>query len=371
MWIYAQATGQLLNPDGTLGGTGYAGRGESKNNPDDQCKADQGPLPRNTYTIGPAMDHPRLGPLALPLVPDDPAKMCNPARNAFYIHGDSSSHPGEASDGCIIMARNIRQSVSASRDRKLMVVGSLDDALATAMVTILGKAPPPPPSVRLMLRQLVLPLALMVAAVMVHWLASGSPGVALFFGWILCAMAATRVVMAVQDPLANEVGRYDAAHLFTIAWFVLLTSAMASGSLWNVFVWRTDTTTLNAFINVPASVWILGGITLLSNVGIRLTFALSQKPNQLEKEPLQSKLDEIVTPPLDSDGSTKMASAQYVLFNLLALVVYGVAIARMFALATAGEPLGSFPAIPDEVLGLFAVSAGGFVVTSAVPGLRR
>src|SRR5687768_5356826 len=120
MWVYSQTTGQILNAKGGLQGTGYAGRGPSKNKPADKCVVDQGPLPRNTYTIGPAVVHPRLGAVAMPLIPDDMTKMCG--RSAFYIHGDSSSHPGEASDGCIIMNRSIRNAISASTDRNLMVV---------------------------------------------------------------------------------------------------------------------------------------------------------------------------------------------------------------------------------------------------------
>lgn len=368
MWIYAQASGQLLNPNGALAGTGYAGRDACKNKPDDQCKADLGPLPCNSYTIGPAMDHPRLGPIAMPLVPDDTSKMCG--RSAFYIHGDSNSHPGEASDGCIIMARDIRQRVSNSNDRKLMVVSNLDAAIAS--VTALGaptaRALAPMP---VTLQQLGLPLGLVVVATGIHWFGRDYPGVALFIGWLLCAIAAITVVKAVQEPLTNEVGRYDAAHLFTIAWFVLLTSAMASGSLWNICAWNSTATQLNAFVDVPPGVWILGGITLLSNVGIRTAFALSTGPDKLNIAPGPTAMDDIVKPPLDPDGSTKMAAAQYVIFNLLALVVYAIAIARVFSVVKVGELVGTFPAIPEEMLGLFAVSAGGFVVTSATPALRK
>ena len=38
------------------------------------------------------------------------------------VHGDSKEHPGEASEGCIILPRDIRERLSTSRDRLLVVV---------------------------------------------------------------------------------------------------------------------------------------------------------------------------------------------------------------------------------------------------------
>lgn len=130
MWKYVQSTGELINPDGSVEGSGYSGRGNSKNVPGDQCKVDQGPIPRGWYDIGPAQTHPKLGPLAMYLDPDSGNKMCG--RSAFYIHGDSASHPGDASDGCIIMNKTIRTTVSGSSDRRLRVVANSGDSLLAA-----------------------------------------------------------------------------------------------------------------------------------------------------------------------------------------------------------------------------------------------
>ena len=38
------------------------------------------------------------------------------------MHGDSIEHPGAASEGCIIVARPIREQVWESGDRKLQVI---------------------------------------------------------------------------------------------------------------------------------------------------------------------------------------------------------------------------------------------------------
>jgi hypothetical protein len=227
----------------------------------------------------------------------------------------------------------------------------------------------------LSLQQWLIPFALIAGAAVLTWflatLPRPKPHWALFGSWLLCAAAALFVVNVVRSPLKNEVGRDDAAQLFTISWFVLLTSAMAAGSLWNVFVWDTGSTELSAFVKIPPEVWVLGGIAVLSNVGVRAAFALSTKPGKYEVRSTPDRLSGLMTLPLDSDGSGKMAAAQYVVFNMLGLVVYGVAIARLFGSVVGSNPVGTFPTIPSEVLGLMAVSGGGLVISSAVPSRGR
>lgn len=120
MWKYSQSTGELFNGGGTLIDTGYAGKGAAKNDPDQQCVADMGPIPRGFYTIDPAVTHPKLGPVALRLEPDASNNMCG--RAGFFIHGDKVSDPGNASEGCIIMKRSTRESVDGSTDKRLQVV---------------------------------------------------------------------------------------------------------------------------------------------------------------------------------------------------------------------------------------------------------
>ncbi len=43
-------------------------------------------------------------------------------RTSFQIHGDSINAPGEASSGCIIMPRMVRERIWRSNDRLLKVV---------------------------------------------------------------------------------------------------------------------------------------------------------------------------------------------------------------------------------------------------------
>jgi hypothetical protein len=132
MWIYVQRSGNLYDPGGNFVETGYAGIGSSKNNPDNQCVIEKGPLPRGTYTIGAPIDGQQIktgedirpdsvGPFALPLNPDAGNDMCDPKRTGFFIHGDSIDHPGEASNGCIIMSKATRQNIVNSGDTSLQV----------------------------------------------------------------------------------------------------------------------------------------------------------------------------------------------------------------------------------------------------------
>jgi Protein of unknown function (DUF2778) len=53
------------------------------------------------------------------LTPDPSNDMCG--RSGFLIHGDSVSHPGDASDGCIILSRAEREAIVKSGIKLLCV----------------------------------------------------------------------------------------------------------------------------------------------------------------------------------------------------------------------------------------------------------
>lgn len=119
-WTYEQATGEMRAPDGTVVATGYAGLPPYKNDPTAEARHDQGPLPRGGYTIGDVVEGTHMGPFAIRLTPDPANEMFG--RGAFFIHGDSIEHPGQASNGCIIMPSAIRHRIAASDDKALQVV---------------------------------------------------------------------------------------------------------------------------------------------------------------------------------------------------------------------------------------------------------
>jgi len=120
-YVYSQSTGELKLDDGTLVGSGWAGRGKGKNNPDKDDIVRTGPLPRGWYTIGKLEDHPRLGRFVMELTPDLENEMHG--RDDFWIHG-ASLNPlkyGQESMGCIIMPRPVRLKIAEGPDRLQVV----------------------------------------------------------------------------------------------------------------------------------------------------------------------------------------------------------------------------------------------------------
>lgn len=115
-WVYDQSSGEIrLN--GQLVGSGYAGKGLGRDNPDMEHIRDTGPIPRGTYSIGAAYEHPILGPMVMNL---DPVGHTAHGRDLFRIHGDNAIN--NASEGCIVLGPSIRKRISASNDRTLEVV---------------------------------------------------------------------------------------------------------------------------------------------------------------------------------------------------------------------------------------------------------
>ena len=123
MWTYEQRTGKLSH-NGEVVATGYAGGNEGrnpegKNSPEHQSVPKVGPLPQGKYKFGTPVAQSHLGPFAIPLIPDPANEMFG--RSDFYMHGDTTPS-GNASEGCIIMARAIRNAAAASPDNELEVV---------------------------------------------------------------------------------------------------------------------------------------------------------------------------------------------------------------------------------------------------------
>jgi hypothetical protein len=119
LWTYRQATGELLK-DGRFIAQGYSGKGHGKNNPAAETEKNVGPIPAGAWSVAAlTTEMTAHGPYVLHLSP------CNGTqthgRSGFLMHGDNRQHPGEASEGCIIMQRAIREKVWESGDRVLTV----------------------------------------------------------------------------------------------------------------------------------------------------------------------------------------------------------------------------------------------------------
>jgi hypothetical protein len=122
-WNYKQSTGELFSPTGTKVAIGYAGGNcgknpEGKNNPEMQDVRCIGPLPRGGYHFGTPMLNSHMGPFAIPLIPDANNEMLG--RAGFFMHGDTTPS-GNASEGCIIMPKTVRQSCWNDPDHKIDV----------------------------------------------------------------------------------------------------------------------------------------------------------------------------------------------------------------------------------------------------------
>lgn len=107
-WTYVQSTGEMRDPDGKILAIGYAGKGSDKNNPASEEVRGLGPIPIGVYDmVLPPVDTDTHGPCVIWLTPDPSNDMMG--RSGFGIHGDSFTHWGQASDGCIIMPHFARE----------------------------------------------------------------------------------------------------------------------------------------------------------------------------------------------------------------------------------------------------------------------
>lgn len=123
-WLWKQKYGELLDPTGEHCSFGYAGGNcgqnrEGVNNPSMQNVSKVGPLPVGKYKFGTPVPQSHLGPFAIPLTPDPSNEMFG--RSSFFVHGDTTPS-GNASEGCVILARAIRNQMAESPDQNLEVV---------------------------------------------------------------------------------------------------------------------------------------------------------------------------------------------------------------------------------------------------------
>jgi len=119
-WTWEQISGRMFSDNGDLIGVGYSGSGDYKNKPDAQTLHDLGPIPIGTYFISAPENTVTHGPYVMPLMPESTNQMFG--RSGFLIHGDSVVSPGFASEGCIILSRDVRQQIWESGDHVLDVI---------------------------------------------------------------------------------------------------------------------------------------------------------------------------------------------------------------------------------------------------------
>ena len=119
---YQQSTG-ILKHDGEEMATGYAGCGPGLNAPNCQNLHKVGPLPQGLYTIMPPCTDPKVGIIAMRLIPDPLNEMFG--RADFFLHGPHENDHFDSSEGCVILPHNTRVAIGAdvvAGDDQLTVV---------------------------------------------------------------------------------------------------------------------------------------------------------------------------------------------------------------------------------------------------------
>jgi uncharacterized protein RhaS with RHS repeats len=105
-WTQGTGSYSCYDPSGNYyaSGTGYAGAGVDKNNPESQNIFKKRPLPKGCHKVA-GIENGSTGPYSLRLVPMFKNDAPNSNRNlsSFLIHGDSVANPGTASEGCPIV----------------------------------------------------------------------------------------------------------------------------------------------------------------------------------------------------------------------------------------------------------------------------
>jgi RHS repeat-associated protein len=142
-WTYQQSTGDMDLKIGTAvaehAGTGYAGHGNGKNDPDsqgieepeakkDRATSNAGPLNRGEYTVGPIRDNSTGEGTVLhqsmrlfPSPNNDMSADDGKTRGGFLIHRGDMVHQ-TSSQGCVVLPDDGRKLVGASGIRVLEVV---------------------------------------------------------------------------------------------------------------------------------------------------------------------------------------------------------------------------------------------------------
>ncbi len=120
-WAWSQSAGRLYR-DGKPVAVGYSGRNvpggqRGRNNPALEGVRAVGPIPKGRYSIASPRTSTRTGPYVMPLEPIGHKAL---GRTAFQIHGDNAR--GDASSGCIILPRGVREQIWASGLKVIEVV---------------------------------------------------------------------------------------------------------------------------------------------------------------------------------------------------------------------------------------------------------
>jgi hypothetical protein len=220
-------------------------------------------------------------------------------------------------------------------------------------------------------------------------------GYARLIGWAVVAGAVMAVVWESSQSssralafLVDERNRYELSQLITLAWFVVIISAYLACALWNIQLWDGRNPKLPIAIKVPASVWSLAGIVGIGLVGAGIIKAVKrERAAQLHHQDAAASLG--ITPPahqlfvrpsaddaeaidlvsydeLGVQEKIDPAALQQLLFQVAAVIIYSVALARQMYLRPA-EVIDAFPEIPEGFVALLGVTTLTALANRVVP----
>jgi RHS repeat-associated protein len=134
---YSIADGHLVCDDGSgkvlADEYGYSGAPGYKNEPSAMGIKDSGPLPPGIQAIGDgSYDSRKTGPATITL---DQIAGWSFDRDDFRFHGDSTRHPGSASNGCVVVGRRTRDAIAGAGGGFMSVSGyDLAKAIARGLL---------------------------------------------------------------------------------------------------------------------------------------------------------------------------------------------------------------------------------------------
>lgn len=189
-------------------------------------------------------------------------------------------------------------------------------------------------------------------------------------------------------PHRAVVDAYNRASLqqaLTFAWFVLLSGSFLALSLYNTMLWKAGQNTVEFFVDIPQTVWILAGITLGGLAGdAAIKTALAERAGPVPTEtdnpnragdmfrnavPQQAKpSDMIANARYGSQTTTDLGAVQQLMFQVVLLIGYAIAVFRFAMTSDGTKAFAALPNIPEQLLYLIFGSTLGGLVTKANGG---
>jgi hypothetical protein len=132
-WTWEISAGKFYRDDGLLCAVGYSGQPPHVNDITAFAERGIGPIPPGHWQIAGIENSPKLGENVLVLIPDKSTMLylftLGREPLTFRIHGERKvPPPGFASDGCIVLAEDVRLGVWNSTDHELDTIATLEES---------------------------------------------------------------------------------------------------------------------------------------------------------------------------------------------------------------------------------------------------